>query len=205
MTRFVVKDSYFKKAKKDGYRARSAYKIEEIQTKYHILRKGDAVLDLGCAPGSFLQVLSRIVGPEGRVIGIDILPVEPLNTTNIMTIQGDILTVNVGEILSKQGLTTVDAITSDIAPNLSGIRDVDMARVDEIYGAIRTVIEKSLKAGGQSVIKSFFSDRFKGTVTDLKSIFRDVQVFKPAASRSVSSEIFIVCRGKIKGVESGTE
>jgi len=196
MTKFELRDKYFQKAKQDGYRARSAYKLKEAQDRLHIIRKGDRVLDLGCAPGSFLQVIVNIVGPEGLVIGIDILPVNSLPHKNIMTIRGDIRETDVAGFCALHAPGGFDVITCDIAPNLSGIREVDDRNVGELYDAVRGVVTKGLKTGGHFLLKAFFSDDFKATKSDLATLFRSVSVFKPAASRSISSEIYLVAVGK---------
>jgi 23S rRNA (uridine2552-2'-O)-methyltransferase len=196
MTKFELRDKYFQKAKQDGYRARSAYKLKEAQDRLHIIRKGDRVLDLGCAPGSFLQVIVNIVGSEGVVIGIDILPVNALPHKNIMTIRGDIRETDVEGLYALHAPGGFDVITCDIAPNLSGIREVDDRNVGELYDAVRGVVTKGLKTGGHFFLKAFFSDDFKATKSDLATLFRSVSVFKPAASRSISSEVYLVAVGK---------
>ncbi|OPY72532.1 MAG: Ribosomal RNA large subunit methyltransferase E [Syntrophorhabdus sp. PtaU1.Bin002] len=196
MSRFVLKDTYFKKAKQDGYRARSAYKLKEIQTKFRLIKKGDRVLDLGCAPGSFLQVLSGIVGPEGSVVGIDILPTQPLPFKNVVAITRNILDPGLGELLTSHAPHGFDAVTCDISPNLSGIKEVDDKNIRDVYDAVHQVVAASLKKEGGLVLKSFFSENLKGIQNDLKGMFRIVSIFKPAASRSVSSEIYLVCVGK---------
>jgi 23S rRNA (uridine2552-2'-O)-methyltransferase len=196
MSRFIVKDTYFNKAKHDGFRARSAYKLKEIQEKFQIIRKGNRVLDLGCAPGSFLQVISDIVGDQGTVIGIDILPVAKLPQKNIITMALDIRDVDIKALLEGPSLGHLDVITCDIAPNLSGIREADDKNIAELYHAVQDVVRKALKPGGNFLIKSFFSENFKEIDSRLKTLFKKVTVFKPAASRSISSEIYFVCHGK---------
>ncbi|HQM81839.1 MAG TPA: RlmE family RNA methyltransferase, partial [Syntrophorhabdaceae bacterium] len=99
MARFVLKDSFYKKAKQEGFRARSAYKLQEIQGRFHLIKKGDRLLDLGCAPGSWLQLLSQMVGGQGQVIGIDILPTPSLTAGNITTIEADIRKIDISEVL----------------------------------------------------------------------------------------------------------
>jgi 23S rRNA (uridine2552-2'-O)-methyltransferase len=196
MSRFVLKDTYFKKAKQDGYRARSAYKLKEIQTRFHLVKKGDRVLDLGCAPGSFLQVLSEIVGSEGSVVGIDILPARPLPSKNVVALTHNIVDPGLEELLASHAPHGFDVVTCDIAPNLSGIKEVDDKNVRDIHDAVRRVVAASLRREGSLILKSFFSENLKGIRNDLKGLFKTVSVFKPAASRSVSSEIYFVCLGK---------
>ena len=196
MGKFVVKDSFYNKAKKEGFRARSAYKLKEIQDKYHLIKKGDKVLDLGCAPGSFLQVLSGIVGDNGLAFGIDILPAQNLPTKNITAIQADIRTIDIKNILSQLSITAFDIATCDIAPNLSGIRDVDNANIEDLTGAVIKTVRVGLKPGGAFILKSFFTDTLKGVMQELQKTFQKVILFKPAASRSVSSEVYLICTGK---------
>jgi 23S rRNA (uridine2552-2'-O)-methyltransferase len=196
MSRFVVKDTFFNKAKRDGYRARSAYKLLEVQEKFKLIKNGDSVLDLGSAPGSFLQVISKLIGERGRVIGVDILAVTPLPAGNITVTKLDIRDMDVQAILAEYSLGTFDVITCDIAPNLSGIREVDDRNVGELSEAVIRVVKNGLKQRGNFLIKSFFSDSFKQTHNVLKGLFAKVSVFKPASSRSVSSEAFFVCIDK---------
>lgn len=196
MSKFVHQDRYFHKAKQDGYRARSAYKLKEIQEKFKLIKKADKVLDLGCAPGSFLQVLSEIVGPEGVILGVDILPVIRLPQNNVFTIQGDIREIDMKELIASHKSRGFDIITCDIAPNLSGIREVDDRNVGELYDAVESAVVKTLKTGGHFILKAFFSDDFKAIKSKLSTLFRTVSVFKPAASRSASSEIYLVAIGK---------
>lgn len=196
MSKFILQDRYFQKAKQNGYRARSAYKLKEIQENFRLIKKADRVLDLGCAPGSFLQILAGIVGPEGFVVGIDILPTVKLPHENIVTIQRDIRDIDIIELRTFYATDGFNVITCDIAPNLSGIREVDNRNVSELYDTVKDVAAKSLKTGGHFVLKSFFSDDFKSIKSDLATMFKTVSVFKPAASRSASSEIYLVAAGR---------
>ena len=196
MSKFIIQDKYFQKAKHNGYRARSAYKLKEIQERFKLIKKADRILDLGCSPGSFLQILAGIVGPEGIVVGIDILPTLKLPQKNIATIQGDIRDIDIMELCAFYATGGFNVITCDIAPNLSGIREVDNRNVSELYDAVKDIVIKGLNAGGHFVLKSFFSDDFKSIKSDLATMFRTVSVFKPAASRSASSEIYLVAVGK---------
>jgi len=196
MSKFILRDRYFQKAKLDGYRARSAFKLKEIQTKFNPIKRGDKVLDLGCAPGSFLQVLVEIIGPQGMVVGIDILPLKALPQKNIFTIQGDIRETDVADLCVQHAPRGFNVITCDISPNLSGIREVDDKNMGELYDSVREFITKGLKAGGNFVLKAFYSDNFKETKSDLTNLFKSVSVFKPVASRNISSEIYLVGMGK---------
>ncbi len=196
MSKFVVRDTFFKKAKQDGYRARSAYKLKEIQDKFHFISQNDAVLDLGCAPGSFLQVISDIVGTQGKVLGVDLLPVAALPAKNIVAVNMDIRDMDVTTMLRDLAMDRFDVVTCDIAPNLSGIREADDKNMGELFQTVLSLVAKGLKPGGNFLIKSFFSDNLKGMDARLKTLFRKVSLFKPAASRRVSSEVYFVCLGK---------
>jgi 23S rRNA (uridine2552-2'-O)-methyltransferase len=194
--KFNPRDTFYRKAKEDGFRARSAYKLLDIQKKYRVIRRGDAVLDLGCAPGSWLQVLSDLVGEQGLVLGIDVLPITPLPRKNVQALVADIRTVSAPELLASHSVPHFDVITCDIAPNLSGIRDVDNARITELYQAVRDIALKVLKPDGRFIIKSFFLEDLKQTRTELERLFTRVTIYKPAASRGVSAEVYLVCEGK---------
>lgn len=196
MARYVVKDTFYKKAKKEGYRARSAYKLQEIQEKFHAVKKGDSVLDLGAAPGSWVQILADLVGENGLVAGLDVLPVPAFNRKNVITRTADIRGVDIAALLEELSLPAFDVVTCDIAPNLTGIRDVDRANIEELYLAVVGIVRQGLKRGGNFLFKSFFLEDFKKTVDELNSIFGRVTIYKPAASRSVSSEVYLVCSGK---------
>jgi 23S rRNA (uridine2552-2'-O)-methyltransferase len=196
MGKFIPKDTFFKKAKQDGYRARSAYKLKEALDKFHIIKKGDKVLDIGCAPGSFMQVISGIVGQEGMVIGIDILPIKPFQAHNTITVTCDIRDINMKDLLDVHALKHFDVVTCDIAPNLTGIREVDNKNIEELYYTVYDMMLEGLKRGGDAFLKSFFSDNFSNINMNLKKIFKKVTVFKPVASRSASSEIYFVCFDK---------
>lgn len=196
MARFVLKDPFYKKAKDEGFRARSVYKLKDIDAKYHLIRKGDVVLDLGCSPGSFLQVLSDMVGEKGAVIGIDILPTPALPKKNVKTVTADIRDVDIAKLFGEFGLTHADTVTCDIAPNLSGIREVDDARIEELFHCVLDIVAKALKPGGNFIIKSFSTTVQKNITAELQKTFSKVSQYKPPASRSVSSEIFFVCMGR---------
>ncbi|HPU30674.1 MAG TPA: RlmE family RNA methyltransferase [Syntrophorhabdaceae bacterium] len=198
MNRHDLKDTFFKKAKKEGYRARSIYKLKEIQEKFGIIKRGDRVLDLGCSPGSFLQYISEIIGENGLAIGIDILPTPSLNKKNIITIQGDIKNIKIETILTSHLVDSFDVITCDIAPNLTGIRETDDKNIGELFFAIKAIVENTLKKNGSFIVKSFFSEAFKPIQQDLKTLFKKVTIYKPQASRSSSSEVYLICLGKIR-------
>ncbi|HVN98222.1 MAG TPA: RlmE family RNA methyltransferase [Syntrophorhabdaceae bacterium] len=196
MGKFVVKDRFYNKAKQEGFRARSAYKLKEIQDKFHLIKKGDKVLDLGCAPGSFLQILSGIIGERGHAFGVDILPTPPLPAANVSTTSADIRAVDVKNVLADLSLDHFDVITCDIAPNLSGIRDVDNANIENLFEAVLKIVREGVKPGGTFIFKSFFTGTLKNITVELQKVFGKVSLYKPTASRSASAEVYLICTGK---------
>ncbi len=192
---FTAKDKYFHKAKQAGYRARSAFKLEEIQRKFHIVKKGDIVLDVGAAPGSFLQVLGGLVGPEGRVIGFDLQEIEPLGSKNIETFVANMLNIeDVKTKLENIGIEKFNVIVSDIAPKTTGIKDVDQYRSIELNEAVLELAKELLKKGGILVLKIFVGADFQDFQKQLKQHFQKVNTFKPKSSRDRSFETYLVCR-----------
>ncbi|MGD0231641.1 MAG: RlmE family RNA methyltransferase [Syntrophorhabdales bacterium] len=194
--RYTVKDSFYKRAKREGYRARSAYKLEEIERRFAIIKKGDKVLDLGSAPGSWLQVESMLVGDRGLVVGLDILPVAPLPAANVVVRKADIREVDARDLLRETDGAAFDVVTSDIAPNLSGTREVDDARILDLATAVLGAVDGVLRQGGNFLIKLFFSPEFADMTSALTTRFSRVTTFKPKASRGVSSEVYLICTGR---------
>ena len=189
------RDRYYKKAKHEGYRSRAAYKLLELQQRYRLLRPGDKVVDLGAAPGGWLQVAAKVVGQKGKVIGIDVQEMRPFSDGQIVSVHGDI---SAGEIQSKiaellGGLA--DTVISDMAPKLSGVRDADIARAVELNRLALAVAVRLLRPGGSLLIKSFMSNELHQLTAELKKEFSDVQRTKPEATRQGSSEFYFVAKG----------
>ncbi len=184
--KYAVKDPYFRRAKNDGYRARSAYKLKEILAKFKLVKKGDRVLDLGAAPGSFLQVLVRYVGPQGSVTGVDLKEIEPI--PGVETVVGDIFTYK------PNG--QFDVITSDLAPNTTGIKFIDNDDSVELNLAALGIVKKHLKPEGHAVFKIFQCNELKKFLVAAERAFRKVLIIKPDAVRASSSEVYVVCVGR---------
>ena len=188
---YKVKDKFFIKAKKEGYRARSAYKMKEIQDHFHLISKGDTVVDLGAAPGSFMQVLIRLVGKEGKVLGIDLKAIEPFDHPAAYFIQGNIQHVKaLSPVLKDFG--PVDCVTSDLAPYTSGVRDVDQARSIELTHDALNLTLACLRPGGHFVAKVFQGEDLAPLMKEVKQNFKKVKLFKPKACRDRSFETYIV-------------
>ncbi|MGE0764095.1 MAG: SAM-dependent methyltransferase [Bdellovibrionales bacterium] len=186
------KDHFFHKAKKDGFVARSAYKLQDLQKKYKLLRSGDRVLDLGCSPGSWSQVTLKIIGPSGHLLGIDLKPVEIQKTANSEFIQADILTLD-----PEHFGALYDCVISDMAPNTTGIRLRDQAMSEELCRMVLTITEKYLKPGGHMTMKIFEGPDADKIVKQAKQMFKKVHRVKPEAVRKGSFEAFIVGISKI--------
>lgn len=196
---YKVKDHYFKKAKKENFAARSVYKLDEIDRRFHLLKAGQRVLDLGAAPGSWSQYCSKQVGDKGVVIGIDLTPIT-IRLGNAHFIQGDILTMNLQETLSPYDLTTpFDLVISDMAPKTTGIKITDQMRSFELCQMALTVAQKYLKPGGNFVCKFFHSDEFKNLQSQMQQAFKRVEAIRPESTRSASKEIFLVGISKKAG------
>lgn len=186
-----VNDHYVKSAAADGYRSRAAYKLLEIDKKYDLFKNVRRVVDLGCAPGSWSQVVGRKIGPGMLSVGIDLLEIEPIN--GLTFIHGDFTADEVLEdLVNAIGGKVVDLVLSDMAPNLSGIKVVDQARGAYLTELVIQFAKDYLITGGKCVIKVFYGAEFNNMVTTMRTIFNQVVIFKPVASRAKSSETYII-------------
>ncbi|MEJ5293079.1 MAG: RlmE family RNA methyltransferase [Candidatus Methanosuratincola sp.] len=191
----VLGDYYYREAKRRGFRSRSALKLLEICRRFRIMKRGDTVLDLGAAPGGWLQVASRLVGDEGVVIGVDISEIDPLPYKNVVLLRGDARSPELHEYITKASGGMVDVITSDMAPRFTGIHDVDHGRQILLAGIALELADKLLRPGGRMVIKVLMGSDFDAFRREVQARFSDVRIFKPSASRDSSSEVYLVCRG----------
>ena len=164
-------DRFFKKAKLEGYRSRAAYKLIELQQRFRLMRPGGAVVDLGAAPGGWLQVAAKAVGSQGKVIGVDLQSIQPFNQSNIILVQGDITDPLVQAKIKELIGGPANTILSDLSPKLSGIRDADMARCFELNQTALQVAIALLRPGGSLLIKSFISTDLQAFTADAKTIF----------------------------------
>lgn len=185
------KDHYRKLAKDKGYRSRSAYKLLQLNDSYHIFRQRNKVIDLGCAPGGWLQVAIKEVGSCGKVIGIDLKEVKPLEGAIIL--HGNIEDHGIIDGVIKILNSKADVVLSDLSPNVSGIWDIDHARQISLTKSAFSVAQKILKENGNAIFKVFEGDLLNEVKDDLNSNFHKVLLTKPGASRQQSSELYIVC------------
>ena len=185
------KDYYRKLAKDKGYRSRSAYKLEQMNDSYHIFRPSDRDIDLGCAPGGWLQITRKEVGSSGRVVGIDIQEVKPIEGATIL--RHDIGDHRIVDRILKVLNSKADVVLSDLAPNISGIWEIDHARQISLARSAFAVAGKVLRKGGVAIFKVFEGDLLNEVKDDLNSNFHKVLLTKPGASRQQSSELYFVC------------
>lgn len=188
-------DHWSRKAQKENYPARSVYKLEEIQRKYRVISKGATVLDLGCCPGSWLVFAAKTAGPQGRVFGIDLKPVETKLPSNVTALAGDIFEPRgqVAEILSQK----FDTVLSDMAPATTGNKIVDAVRSAELAGQALEIARQRLRNGGNFVCKIFQGSDFLEFTAAVKRLFKRQYNFKPRSSRKASREMFVIGLGKI--------
>lgn len=190
-------DHLTQKAKSMGYPARSVFKLEDIQNRFQIIKKGDTVLDLGCSPGSWTLYAAKLVGVQGRVLGIDLKAVETKLPPNALTIQDDILKPeNPAFIESHTG--AFNAVISDMAPATTGRKDVDAIRSFELCRMALDTALKNLAFQGNFVCKIFQGNDFKTFEQEVKAAFKECRVFKPESCRKQSKEIYIIGKAKIK-------
>jgi 23S rRNA (uridine2552-2'-O)-methyltransferase len=190
---YKVKDTYFFRAKRAGYRARSAYKLIGIQKKFKILKEGQTVVDLGSAPGSFLQVISAKVGSSGRAIGVDMQEMDPLDLHNVTLIQANIYqTDELTAFFKKKGFSDVDVVTSDLAPKTSGVKDLDQGRSVLLTHQAYILASKLLKPGGHFIGKVFDGEDLRNLLKEMKPHFRKISTYRPEAVRSSSRETYVV-------------
>jgi len=189
-----AKDKYVKRARQEGARSRAIYKLEEIDRRDRLLQPGMTVVDLGAAPGGWSQYVKSRVGDSGRVLALDILPMEPI--VGVEFIEGDFTELPVLDLLLQrlQG-KPVDLVISDMAPNMSGVASVDQARSMNLAELALEFSDKSLKPGGSLLIKTFQGAGFNEFYVQLRHRFEKLASRKPSASRAESKEIYLLGRG----------
>lgn len=188
-----IQDAYFRRAKREGYFARSVYKLMALDEKFSLFRPGMKVLDLGSSPGSWIQYLCKVVGEQGRVAGVDLSPVKPSILKMAHVLRKDIGECTPEDFASVA--TEFDAVVSDMAPNTTGVRVIDQARSLELCELAMGLAGKVLKPGGFFICKIFQSPETVGYISSLSERFRELTTFKPGACRDESFETFILARG----------
>jgi 23S rRNA (uridine2552-2'-O)-methyltransferase len=184
-------DHYFHRAKKENYLARAIYKLEEIQKKYNILKQGNRVLDLGAAPGSWMQLTSRIIGPRGLLVGVDLKPITHPFPKYVVAMERDIFDPAFAEELLSE-YAPFDVVLSDMAPATSGFKVADSARSELLFEQALSLARLTLKPQGHFLAKIFQGSEFHNLLQEVKKSFGWTKVAKPDASRKESKEIYIL-------------
>jgi len=194
MAIYESRDKYYRKARAKGLVSRAAFKLEELIARSKVVPRGGRVADLGCAPGGWLVILTRAVGPQGRVVGVDLARC-PNPPTGVVTIVGDIAdSATMEHALDALG-GPPDLVTSDLAPKLTGIAARDEVQSQQVLSAALKFAQRSLKPGGAMVAKVFMGSDFKRVMEEFERDFARVEVTRTAATRPGSSELYIVARG----------
>jgi 23S rRNA (uridine2552-2'-O)-methyltransferase len=187
-------DRYYRAAKRQSYRSRSAIKLSQIDNRYGVFEPGDVVVDLGAAPGGWSQVARERIGPEGRVLAVDQIGFPPIE--GVESVRGDFTEgttqARVFEALRKPA----DVVLSDMAPHLSGHREYDAARSFELAEAARSFAVRALRDSGTLLVKVFPGEDYRPFVARLRADFIDVRTLKPRASSARSTEVFLLARGR---------
>lgn len=192
MSKNWQKDYYYKKAKSQGYRSRAAFKLKQINKRYKIIEKDDIVIDLGACPGGWSQVAKEIVGKNGIVIGVDLKKISPID--GITFIKGNVADKEVINKVRKK-ISYADVVLSDMSPNISGNYSKDHASSIHLANLAFKISRVLLKNGGNFVVKVFEGDMFKEFFEEVKSSFNFIKIHSPKASRSSSSEVYVIGKG----------
>jgi 23S rRNA (uridine2552-2'-O)-methyltransferase len=193
-----AKNDYYRRlAREEGYKSRAAYKLLEAVKKYRLLRAGESVLDLGSAPGGWIQVAAEAVGDSGLVIGVDLSALRLPAQDNVKLIRGDIndpaILETVRGLLKPNKTLPLDVLLSDLSPNISGIWDMDHYKQIELTMRSLVIGDSLLKVGGNAMLKVFDGERFAEIRKEADKRFQTVHIMKPKASRSESSEMYLLC------------
>jgi 23S rRNA (uridine2552-2'-O)-methyltransferase len=189
------KDTFYTRAKATGYRSRAAFKLQQLVQKGRLVRPGDCVVELGAWPGGWLQVVAAKVGAKGRVVGVDLQPIEPLPEANVLTVVGDINAAGTQERVIQACDGKVDVLLSDLAPKFTGVRARDEAQMQALADCVLQWVERILNPGGKLAVKLFMCDDLPQYVTRLRSMFGNVHLTRPEATRKGSAEVYAVASG----------
>lgn len=203
MARYERKDRLHQRAKDEGLRSRAAYKLEELQKEWKLLRSGQRVFDLGCWPGGWLEVAAKLVGPSGRVVGVDLAAVDPpIPAAQVVSLVGDLEDPAIAERLREAlGAERADVVLSDAAPKLTGVRERDRANEERLLEAIEALLPKLLAKGGAFVVKILEGPEAQVVDKRIRAAFEQAKTVKLDATRKGSTERYLVARG-YRGGES---
>jgi 23S rRNA (uridine2552-2'-O)-methyltransferase len=190
------KDAYHQRAKREGYRSRAAYKLEELQKRTQVLKRGARVFDLGCWPGGWLQVAAQLVGPKGRVVGVDLAELDPpLDEPNVQFLCADLTAADTADRLLALLGGPADVVLCDAAPKLTGVRDADRAHEEQLLEAVEALLPRLLRPGGDFLVKLLESPEAQTIEKRLRTRFDKARSLKPKASRKGSTERYLVGHG----------
>ncbi|MEZ4279832.1 MAG: RlmE family RNA methyltransferase [Myxococcota bacterium] len=203
MARYERKDRLHQRAKDEGLRSRAAYKLEELQKEWKLLRSGQRVFDLGCWPGGWLEVAARLVGPSGRVVGVDLAEVSPpIPAAQVVSLVGDLEAPEIAARLREAlGAERADVVLSDAAPKLTGVRERDRANEERLLEAIEALLPQLLAKGGAFVVKILEGPEAQIVDKRIRASFEQAKTVKLDATRKGSTERYLVARG-YRGGES---
>lgn len=188
-------DPYYRKAKKKGYRSRAAFKLKQLNRRFKFLEGANYILDLGAAPGGWLQVASEAIGDDGLVVGVDLERIRPLRLKNVRTLIGDVTDEETVKRIRDAFPGSVDVVLSDMSPDLSGVWEVDHLRQIHLTRRALRIAEGIMKPDGWVVLKVFQGSDYRKFLDDVRDLFGFVKVVKPLASRKGSAEIYVVAQG----------
>jgi 23S rRNA (uridine2552-2'-O)-methyltransferase len=189
------RDVFVQRARGEGFRSRAAYKLQEIDQRDRLLKPGIIVVDLGAAPGGWSQVVQKRLGGQGTIIAVDLL--EMPSIAGVEFIQGDFTDTAIVERIRAAAGGPADLVLSDMAPNMSGMRAVDQPRMMHLVESVLYFAERSLKPGGDLLLKIFHGEGFDEFLRALRARFKKVAIRKPEASRDRSSETYVLARGLV--------
>jgi 23S rRNA (uridine2552-2'-O)-methyltransferase len=203
MARYERKDRLHQRAKDEGLRSRAAYKLDELQKEWKLLRSGQRVFDLGCWPGGWLEVAAKLVGPSGRVVGVDLAAVEPpIPAAQVVSLVGDLEDPKIAERLREAlGAERADVVLSDAAPKLTGVRERDRANEERLLEAVEALLPRLLAKGGAFVIKILEGPEAQVVDKRIRASFEQAKTVKLDATRKGSTERYLVARG-YRGAET---
>jgi len=186
------RDYYYRLAKEERYRSRAAYKLLEAVDKYGFIKPGDVVVDLGAAPGGWMQASRKIVGEAGFVLGVDVKSIEPIDDANVRSVVGDLTVSETVETVSELLPRAADVVLSDVSPNVSGVWELDHARQIDLARRSMQLAASVLRPGGNFFVKVFQGDMLDDFVFEMRQSFASVRLVKPRASRRKSAELFVL-------------
>lgn len=191
MGKYERKDRFYIKAKASGRASRASYKLEQIEQKYKVIKRGDRIVDLGASPGGWLEVASKMVGDKGKIFGIDLLPLKIREYPNVSFIQTDVCGSEIVGVI-KEELGEVDVVMSDMAPSTSGIKFKDSYLSYELALSALNIAKRVLNVGGNFIVKIFPGDEFQNFKNELVQHFEKVSQYRPEATRKTSIEVYLV-------------